>query len=315
MGTQVNRCFVGIDVSKEKIDIHIRPHDICWTQGNSDLKTLVKKLAVYKPDLIVLEPTGGYEHGVYSALVEAGFKVSREHAYKIHHHAKAMGKLAKTDSIDASVISHYALCYGEEIRANNTTKEQLLLSDLVGRRSQLIKLQTAEKNRLEKKQYSGVEIQKSIKRILKTLDKEIENITRQIKGLIDKDSELKNRQNIVQSVVGIGSTISVVILAKLPELGKIDRKKIAALVGVAPYNRESGKYRGQQMTGGGRFEVRSALFMATLSAIRHDDRFKSYYEKLVNKGKKKKVAIVACMHKMLRILNAMLANGECYRSA
>lgn len=315
MGTQVNRCFVGIDVSKEKIDIHIRPHDICWTQGNSDLKTLVKKLAVYKPDLIVLEPTGGYEHGVYSALVEAGFKVSREHAYKIHHHAKAMGKLAKTDSIDASVISHYALCYGEQISANNTTKEQLLLSDLVGRRSQLIKLQTAEKNRLEKKQYSGVEIQKSIKRILKTLDKEIENITRQIKGLIDKDSELKNRQNIVQSVVGIGSTISVVILAKLPELGKIDRKKIAALVGVAPYNRESGKYRGQQMTGGGRFEVRSALFMATLSAIRHDDRFKSYYEKLVNKGKKKKVAIVACMHKMLRILNAMLANGECYRSA
>lgn len=314
MSTQVNRCFVGIDVSKEKIDIHIRPHDISWTQGNSDLKTLVKKLAVYRPDLIVLEPTGGYELGVYNALVEAGFKVSREHAYKIHHHAKAMGELAKTDSIDASVISHYARCYGEEIRANNTTKEQLLLSDLVGRRNQLIKLQTAEKNRLEKKCYS-VEIQKSIKRILRVLDREIMNIEEEIKELIDGNGELRQRQDIIKTVVGIGDGVSSVIIGKLPELGKINRKKIAALVGVAPYQRESGKYKGQQMTSGGRFEVRNALFMAALSAIRHDDRFKSYYEKLVNKGKKKKLAIVACMHKMLRILNAMLANGECYRSA
>ena len=314
MSAQENRSFVGIDVSKEKIDIHIRPHDISWTQGNSDFETLVKNLAVYKPELIVLEPTGGYEHGVYSALVGAGFKVSREHAYKIHHHAKAMGKLAKTDTIDASVISHYAQCYSEEININNTTKGQLLLSDLVGRRSQLVKLQTAEKNRLEKKGYS-VEIQKSVKRMLKTLDKEIHNITRQIKDLIDKDTELRQKQEMMETVVGVGDKVSTVILAKLPEVGKINRKKIAALVGVAPYKRESGKYRGQQMTMGGRFEVRSALFMGTLSAIRHDNRFKSYYEKLVNKGKKKKVAIVACMHKMLRILNAMLAKGECYRSA
>lgn len=314
MSTQVNRCFVGIDVSKEKIDIHIRPHDISWTQGNGDFSILVKKLALYKPDLIVLEPTGGYEHGVYSALVGAGFKVSREHAYKIHHHAKAMGKLAKTDTIDASVISHYAKCYSEQIRINNTTIEQLLLSDLVGRRSQLVKLQTAEKNRLEKKGYS-VEIQKSLKRMLKILDKEIHNITRQIKDLIDKDTELRQKQEMMETVVGVGDKVSTVILAKLPELGKINRKKIAALVGVAPYKRESGKYRGQQVTMGGRFEVRSALFMGTLSAIRHDNRFKSYYEKLVNKGKKKKVAIVACMHKMLRILNTMLAKGECYRSA
>ncbi|MGH7884326.1 MAG: IS110 family transposase [Thermodesulfobacteriota bacterium] len=311
MTNNVNKCFVGIDVSKDKIDICVIPHNKSWTQSNSKFNALVKKLSKYKPALI---PTGGYELGVFNSLTEAGFRVSREHAYKIHHHAKAMGKLAKTDKIDAGVIAHYAQCHCEKIEVTRVTKQQLLLSDLVSRRNQLIKMQTQEKNRLEKKDYSS-QIQRSIKIILKTVQKEIERVDTKINNLIDSDEELKNKKEIVQTVMGIGNRVSTVIVAKLPELGRVDRKKIAALVGVAPYSKESGKLKRIQKTMGGRFEVRSALFMSTLSAIRHDSRFKNYYEKLIQKGKKKKVAIVACLHKMLRILNAMLANNESYKSA
>lgn len=200
------------------------------------------------------------------------------------------------------------------IEVTRVTKQQLLLSDLVSRRNQLIKMQTQEKNRLEKKDYSS-QIQRSIKIILKTVQKEIERVDTKINNLIDSDEELKNKKEIVQTVMGIGNRVSTVIVAKLPELGRVDRKKIAALVGVAPYSKESGKLKRIQKTMGGRFEVRSALFMSTLSAIRHESRFKNYYEKLIQKGKKKKVAIVACLHKMLRILNAMLANNESYKSA
>lgn len=314
MADNVNKCFVGIDVSKDKIDVCVIPDNKTWTQSNCGFKTLVKKLRKYNPSLIVLEPTGGYELGVFNALTEAGFKVSREHAYKLHHHAKAMGKLAKTDKIDAGVIAHYAQCYHDKIKVTKQTKHQLLLSDLVSRRTQLIKIQTQERNRLEKKGYSKV-IQRSMNRILKSLQTEIQRVDKDIDTLIDSDRELKQKHTTVQTMIGVGNRVSTVIVAKLPELGQVDRKKIAALVGVAPFNKESGKLRKVQKTMGGRFEVRSALFMSTLSAIRHDKNFKDYYERLIQKGKKKKVAIVACMHKMLRILNAMLANNKPYLSA
>lgn len=314
MTDNVNKCFVGIDVSKEKVDVYAIPHNITWTAENSNFKTLIDKLNKYRPYLIVLEPTGGYEIGLYNALMEAGFRVSREHPYKIHHHAKGMGKLAKTDKIDAGVIAHYAQCYSEEIEVTGATNPQLLLSDLVSRRSQLIKIQSGEKDRLEKKDYS-VQIQRSIKRVLKGIEKEIDRVDKEIKELIDRDEELKHRQQTVQTIMGIGNRVSTLIVAKLPELGKVSRKKIAALVGVAPFNKDSGKLKKPQKTMGGRFEVRSALFMSVLSAIRHDNRFRGYYEMLIAKGKKKKVAVVACIHKMLRILNAMLANNQSYKTA
>ena len=314
MTDNVSKCFVGIYVSKDKVDVYVIPHNKTWTAENSNFKTLIKELNKYRPHLIVLEPTGGYEIGLYKALIEAGFKVSREHPYKIHHHAKGMGKLAKTNRIDAGVIAHYAQCYCEGIEVTRATNQQLLLSDLVSRRSQLIKIQSGEKNRMEKKDYS-VEIQRSIKRILKTLQWEIERVDNEINDLINSNEELKNRQQTIQTIMGIGNRVSTVIVAKLPELGKVSRKKIAALVGVAPFNKDSGKFRKPQKTMGGRFEIRSALFMSVLSAIRHDNRFRSYYEMLIGRGKKKKVAIVACIHKMLRILNAMLANNQSYKIA
>jgi transposase len=315
MTNNVRDCFVGIDVSKHKIDVCVIPHNKSWAQVNSNFKTLIRKLRKYNPSLIVLEPTGGYELGVYNALMEAGFNVSRQHAYKIHHHAKAMGKLAKTDKIDAGVIAHYAQCYHEGIEVSTGTKEQLLLSDLASRRNQLIKMQVQEKNRLEKKGgYSGG-IQSSIKRILKALQKEVDRVDKEINAVIGSDEELRKKQELVQTMMGVGEVVSTVIVAKLPELGKVSRKKIAALVGVAPYKRESGKYRGQQKTMGGRFEVRSALFMSVLSAIRVEGEIKNCYERLLQRGKKKKVAMVACIHKMLRILNAMLANNQSYKTA
>lgn len=314
MSNEVNRCFVGIDVSKNKIDIHIRPHNLSWTQGNSSFKSLIKELKKYTPELIVLEPTGGYELGVMGALVGSGFTVSREHARRVYHHAKAMGKLAKTDKIDASVISHYAQSYCEDIKSRKRTKKQLLLSDLISRRGQLEKMETQEKNRLEKMGHSK-EIGRNIEKMLRHITREIEELDKKIDKVIKEDKRLKEKYRILKSVKGIGDRIASSVLALLPELGELNRKEVAALVGVAPYKRESGKQKGREITYGGRRKLRSLMYMGIMTTIRLDEKFKSFYEKLLNKGKKKKVAQVACMHKLLRILNVMVANNECYKSA
>lgn len=314
MSNEVKRCFVGIDVSKNKIDIHIRPHNISWTHKNGDFKSLISKLKKYTPELIVLEPTGGYELGVMGALVRSGFTVSREHARRLHHHAKAMGHLAKTDKIDASVISHYAQCYCEDIKGRKKTKKQLLLSELVSRRGQLEKMETQEKNRHEKASHSK-EVQKSLDKILKAIAKEIERLDKKIYEIIKKDRELWSKYNIVKSVKGIGFRIASSIIALLPELGELNRKEVAALVGVAPYKKESGKQKGKEVTYGGRKKLRSLMYMGIMTTVRFDNRFKSFYEKLVQRGKEKKVAQVACMNKLLRILNTMLAKNEYYKSA
>lgn len=303
-------CFVGIDVSKDKLDICIMPCGEIWTQANGDFDELCDKLEVLNPKLIVLEPTGGCELGVLNALVRRGLRVSRVHAYKIHHHGRASGQLAKSDKLDASVIADYAQVYSRKIKPiTEPLEKQELLHQLSSRRRQLVVMRGAEKARLG--QPGACEaIRQSCERMIRNLSEEIEELERQIREAIGQDKEWRENQEILESALGIGEKTSSVLLANLPELGKINRKKIAALVGVAPFKNESGRFKGQEKVKGGRSEVRAALYMAALSAIRHDPRIRALYDRLLERGKMKKVAITACTHKLLRMLNAMLSKRE-----
>ncbi len=306
-------CFVGIDVSKNTLDVFVRPSGQCWTQSNEDYSGLCEKLRQLNPTLIVLEPTGGYEIDVMNALIIGGFRVSRQHAFRIHHHAKGSGQMAKTDRLDASMIAHYAECYCEEIEPMTVPLEgQALLQQLSARRRQLVKMRAAEKNRLG---LPGVSegVRTSYEKMISVLSEEIEEIEGQIQRVIEGNERWRKKQALLETAVGIGTRVSRVLLANLPELGGVNRKQIAALVGVAPFQYQSGKFKGQQHIKGGRSEVRSALYMAVLSAKKHNPEIKAFYERLLEKGKKKKVALVACMHKLLRMLNAMLSKGIRYQ--
>jgi len=247
-----------------------------------------------------------------NVLIERGFRVSREHAYKIHHHAKGSGQLAKTDRLDASMISHYAECYSEQIEPmGKNALEQKLIKQLTSRRRQLVVMRASEKNRLSQPGLSQV-IQTSCKSIIRMLSKEIESVEKKIGEVIKSDERLGKKREILESASGVGARISSVLLSNLPELGQVNRKRIAALVGIAPYQHQSGKFKGQQHIRGGRSEVRAALYLAVLSATKHNPRIKAFYESLLQKGKKKKVALTACMHKLLRILNAMISKQEVF---
>src|SRR5882724_3171734 len=310
---KVKGCFVGIDVSKNTLDVYIRPSGRNWTQSSEDVEGLCQRLRPLNPTLIVLEPTGGYELEVLNGLIKRGFKVSREHALRIHHHAKGSGQMAKTDRLDASMIAHYAECYAEEIEPmTEPSEDQALLQQLSTRRRQLVEMRVAEKNRLSLPSLSG-RLRVSCKRVILVLSQEIEEIEEQIREIIQRSEEWREKQAVLESAVGIGSKVSSALLAYLPELGRVNRKGIAALVGVAPFQYQSGKFKGQSKIRGGRSEVRSVLYMAVLSAKKYNPKIKAFYERLLERGKKKKVALVACMHKLLRILNAMLSKGEVYQ--
>jgi transposase len=275
---------------------------------------LCQSLEPINPTLIVLEPTGGYEVGVLNALIKRGFRVSRQHAFRIHHHAKASGQMAKTDRLDASVIAHYAQCYSQEIKpmTEPLEEDQELLQQLITRRSQLVEMRAGEKNRLKTPNLTQ-EVQISCRKMISQLSQEIKEIEKQIEQIIECNEHRRKKKTILESAKGVGSKVSCVLLAYLPELGNVNRKQIAALVGVAPFQHQSGRFKGQQHIKGGRSEVRSALYMAVLSAKKHSPQIRELYERLLSKGKKKKVALVACMHKLLRILNAMVSKGEIYQ--
>jgi transposase len=307
-----SRCFVGIDVSKDTLDLYARPSQKSWKVENQDFKPLVKQLQKLNPELIVLEATGGYELAVLEALNKAGLKVCREHPLKIYHHAKGRGKLAKTDRLDASTLAHYAECFASELTQREFPSEsQRKLQQLIARRKQLVELKTAETNR---KQHPAIlpEIQESCAQVIAVLETQIKALDTSIREMTQADETWKRKKEILQSMTGIGETLASLLLGYLPELGKVSRKAIAALAGVAPYHYESGQFKGQQHIRGGRDEVRSGLFIAALAAKKHNPEIQEFYERLIRRGKKKKVALVACMHKMLRMLNAMIAKDSLY---
>jgi transposase len=304
--TTTTECFayVGIDVSKDKLDVAVLGHKAVTQVANSrrGIAKLVKHMQQLNPKLIVLEATGGYEEAVVQGLFEAGLPVALVSPQRVRQYAKARGILAKTDGIDANNLAEY----GKQIQPRlfvGKSEAGRRLSGLVGRRKQLVEMEKAEKNRLR---MANAEIRASIQTVIACLAGEVERVEEEIAKFMKEQPDFAQQEKLLRSAKSVGPVTAASLLADLPELGKLDRKEIAALVGVAPMNHDSGRKRGYRKTKGGRPEVRSVLYMSALSAIRYNPTIKAQYDQLVKRGKEKKVAITACMRKMLTILNAMM---------
>ena len=304
--TDVKR-VVGIDVATEKLDIALRPGKTFWTISNceSEFPSLIDKLAEFNPDLVVLEATGGLEMPVSSALAAAGLPVVVVNPRQIRDFAKATGRLAKTDRIDADVIAHFGESIKPEIRPLKDEQTRML-TEILTRRRQLVDMLTSEKNRLKT---ARARIRKDIAQHIKWLEKRIQHTNDELEKQVKQSPIWRKQDEIVTSVPGVGPVLSLALLTGLPELGKLNNRKISALVGVAPFNRDSGKFKGSRSIWGGRANVRSVLYMATLVAVRFNPVLKKFYDRLVHAGEKPKVAIVASMRKLITILNAMVKNG------
>lgn len=298
--------FIGIDVSKASLDVYLRPEGKIWSVAYNDqeVKSLANQLSALTPSLIVIEATGGLEIPLVSILAAAQLPVVVSNPRQIRDFAKATGKLAKTDKIDAEVIAHFADAIRPKFRPLKDEQTQEL-TDLLTRRGQLVDMLTAEKNRLKQASKS---VNKDIARHIKWLEERIEDFGDDLKKLIKASPIWQEKDKIIQSVPGVGPIMSLALLSGLPELGTIDRGQVASLVGVAPFNRDSGKYKGKRAIWGGRASVRSVLYMCALTAIRCNPTIKSFYARLIKAGKLPKVAITACMRKLLVILNSMVKN-------
>lgn len=298
---------IGIDVSKKNLDICIRLTGEIFQEPNDSngLKQLSKKLSAYSPCLIVMEATGGYELNALIALQRADFNVAVVNPRQVRDFAKATGRLAKTDCIDAAVLAHF----GEAIRPTPKMKvlqEQLELLQLQQRRKQLVDMLVMEKNRL----YTVRDkIKKHVKESIAFFERQLKTIANNIAEHIDKNKELSEKSKLLATTKGVGIVTAAVLITELPELGKLSHKEIAALVGVAPLNRDSGSMKGKRSIWGGRGSVRTSLYMATLTAIKFNPAIKAFYQRLCDAGKLKKVALIACMRKLLIVLNAMIKNN------
>lgn len=303
--------YVGIDVAKDKFDVAVfgqkTTREACNTKRG--ITALVKRMCQLNPKLIVVEATGGYEEALVLSLFEAGLAVALVSPQRVRQYAKARGLLAKTDKLDAQNLAEY----GKNIQPRlfvAKSEEGRRLSAIIGRRRQLVDMQKAEKNRLRS---ASAEMRHSIQRVIDCLEAEIGSLDAEMRKFMKTHENFGEQEKLLCSAKSIGPVTAATLLADLPELGKLDRKQIAALVGVAPMNQDSGKKRGYRKTKGGRPEVRSVLYMSALSAIRYNPMIKAQYEQLVRRGKEKKVAITACMRKMLTILNAMMRDQQPFR--
>jgi transposase len=296
--------FVGIDVSKESLDVCVRPATIRKRFGNTDegRVELARLLAEMQPSLVLLEASGGYEIPVVEVLALRDLKVVVINPRQVRDFAKATGRLAKTDPIDAETIARFAEVIRPEVRPLKDMDAQRLQA-VIARRRQLVQMLVEEKNRL---QIAPSWTRPDIEAHIAWLTHCIEKAGKDISTLIKKAPLWREKEDLLKTFKGIGPVNACTLLARLPELGHLNRKKIAALAGLAPMNRDSGKYRGRRTIFGGRADVRSALYMASLSAIRHNPIIKAFYERLIHAGKLRKVALTACMHKILIILNAMM---------
>lgn len=300
--------YVGIDVSKGQLDV-------CWlsASGETDQEVvanqaqarqgLVKRLAKAESVLIVLEASGGYELALVTELVDAGQRqVSVVNPRQVRDFAKALGKLAKTDRIDAQVLAQFAEAIKPTPRTFKPEQDQRL-EQLLTRRRQLLAMLTAEHNRLE---LTEGEVARDVRTHVRWLKKRVQEADGKLKRLIKESPLWREKDELLRSVPGVGEGTSQQLLASLPELGQLDRRQIAALVGVAPFNRDSGTFKGKRTTWGGRAPVRAVLYMAALTASRYNPVIRVFYQRLLGAGKLKKVALTACMRKLLTILNAMV---------
>ena len=306
---------VGIDVSKARLDIACLPvSTAAVSHFDNDPKghaALIASLKGIVPRLIVVEATGGYQRALVAALATAGLPVVVVNPRQVRDFARAMGILAKTDAIDAAVLAQFGASLNPELRPLPDA-QATALTDLLTRRRQLIELRTAESNRLG--QTCAPKVKASIRAVLTVIKKQLDAMDDELDGLIQQCPCWQEKETLLTSVPGIGTLTARTLLACLPELGQLSRQAVAALVGVAPINRDSGTMRGKRTTWGGRKVVRSALYMAALVASRRNPVIRAHYHKLLNAGKAKKLALVACMRKLLVMLNAMLRNKTPWRS-
>ncbi len=297
-------CFVGIDVAKAQLDIALRPSGERWAVPNDAIgvMTLVDRVQALHPTLIVLEATGGLERAVTSALATAGLPVVVVNPRQVRDVARATGQLAKTDALDARALAHFADVIRPTPRPLPDAQTQELRA-LLGRRQPLIVMRTAEQNRLAG---TSARLTKDLEAPMTWLNAGIATLDDDLAALLRASPLWRENDDLLQSAPGIGPVCARTFLLELPELGTLTRQQIAALVGVAPLNCDSGTMRGRRTIWGGRAHVRTVLYMGTLVATRHNPRIKVFYERLLAAGKVKKVALTACMHKFLTILNAML---------
>lgn len=300
---------VGIDVAKHTLDVHQLSdgRHLTLAYDTKGLQQLRKALPAPEQTLIVVEATGGYQRRVVADLADAGYTVAVVNPRQVRDYARGLGRLAKTDRIDAETIARF----GAHVRPRPIEQmpaKRAELEALVTRRRQLVELRTAEQNR--KETAVAKPIRKSIQQVIDLLNKQIERIEKDIAELLESDDGFKGKAALLASVPGIGATTAATLLAELPELGVLNRQQIAALVGVAPFNRDSGRFRGKRAIWGGRSDVRSVLYMAALTARRCNPTIRAFAQRLEQQGKHFKVAIVACMRKLLVHLNAMVKNNH-----
>lgn len=303
--------FVGIDVSKATLDFAIRPTGEHGQVANTSegIGGLVTKLKDWKPSLIVLEATGGYETTVTAMLAGAGLPVAVINPRQGRDFAKSIGRLAKSDRIDAAMLARFGEAIRPEVRALPDEQTQQLQAILV-RRRQLIEMLVAEKNRLL---MTPALLQDRLQKHITWLEEELDQLDQDLHDRLQHSPVWREKENLLRSVKGVGPVTATTLLAELPELGQLDRKKIAALVGVAPFERDSGQMRGHRAIWGGRACVRNALYLATLTASRFNPIIRAHYQHLLQLGKLKKVALVACMRKLLTILNAMIRSNTSWQ--
>ena len=314
MSNIVQICTVGIDVSKDSLDLAVRPSGEHWSikHDPQEFPALVEKLTHLAPSRIVLEATGGLETLVATHLAAAGLPVCIINPRQARDFAKATGQLAKTDLVDAHLLAHFGEALQPQLRELPSSEAQLFEA-LLTRRRQLVQMRTAEMNRLATSGHLR-KIAKGLEAHITWLNKQISKCDDELKTALQASPVWRTNDQLLRSVPGIGQVVSRTLLAELPELGRLSSKKIAALVGVAPFAYDSGGFHGKRHIRGGRTSVRSALYMATLSAIRSNYRIRAYYERLLATGKPKKVALTACMRKLLVILNAIIKQQATWRT-
>ena len=300
--------YVGIDVAKDRVDVAIRPGGDTWSADYDErgMSELVSCLRTAEPTAVLLEATGGLEVPLVSALAAAALPVVVVNPRQVRDFAKATGKLAKTDALDAQVLAHFAEAVRPPVRPlrDEDTQE---LNSLTTRRSQLMTMLVAEKNRLRRASHS---VHPSIRSHIRWLEQELSNLDKALRKALRSSPVWRKKDDLLRSVPGVGPQVSLTLLAYLPELGKMNRKQIAALVGVAPFNRDIGPYRGKRSVWGGRAAVRSTLYMGALVTSRFNPVLRDFYQRLLKAGKPKKVALTACARKLLTILNTMARTGS-----
>ena len=304
---------IGIDVGKSQLDIFIHEAQQHWSTGNNacDIKALVSKLARFKLARIVVEATGGYERHLVEACAERGLPIVVIQPMQIRQFAKATGFMAKTDKLDSRVIALFGAQIQPPIR-EISSKNIRLFRDLLARKRQLNEMRTQELNRIQK---AAKTVTRSHSCLLKVLDKEIEWVNTKLAKELAAIEEWQHTYELISTVPGIGDGVAFTLLGELPELGALNRRQIAALAGLAPFNRDSGNMKGKRRIRGGRAPVRTVLYMAMLCAIQHNPVMRNFYQHLVAQGKHKKVALTACMRKMITILNAMVRDQRPWKMA